>query len=57
MVPDEKIRELISAKASADQIRKVAIQTGMQSLREDGQKKVQAGITTKEEVMRVTEDV
>ncbi len=57
MTPDEKIRELISAKASADQIRKAAIQTGMQSLREDGQKKVQAGITTKEEVMRVTEDV
>ena len=57
MVPDEKIRELISAKASADQIRKTAIRAGMQLLRENGQKKINDGITTKEEVMRVTEEV
>jgi len=57
MRPSEKIRELISAKASADQIRKVAIQEGMQLLREDGQKKINEGITTKEEIMRVTEEI
>ncbi|MFH1615952.1 MAG: ATPase, T2SS/T4P/T4SS family [Planctomycetota bacterium] len=57
MRPSEKIRELISAKASADQIRKVAIEEGMQLLREDGQKKINEGITTKEEVMRVTEEI
>jgi len=57
MRPSEKIRELISAKASADQIRKAAIEAGMQLLREDGQKKINEGITTKEEVMRVTEEI
>jgi type IV pilus assembly protein PilB len=57
MVPDEKIRESISAKASSDQIRKAAIEAGMQLLHEDGQKKINEGITTKEEVMRVTEEI
>ena len=57
MRPSEKIRELISTKASADQIRKAAVEVGMQLLREDGQKKINDGITTKEEVMRVTEEI
>ncbi len=57
MVPDEKIRELISANASADQLRKAAIEGGMQLLREDGQKKINDRLTTKEEVMRVTEEI
>jgi type IV pilus assembly protein PilB len=56
MIPDERIRELISARASADEIRKSAIQAGMQLLREDGEKKINAGITTKEEVVRVAEE-
>ncbi len=57
MIPIEEIRALITAKASADQIRKAATEAGMQLLREDGLKKVASGITTKEEVMRVTEEV
>ncbi len=57
MIPDENIRELITAKASADQIRKTAIEAGMQLLRKDGKEKVNDGITTKEEVVRVTEEV
>jgi len=57
MRPDEKIRELISTKASSDQIRRAAIEAGMQLLREDGQKKINDGITTTEEVMRVTEEI
>jgi type IV pilus assembly protein PilB len=56
MIPSEGIRKLISAKASADEIRKVAVQAGMQLLREDGEKKIKAGKTTKEEVMRVAEE-
>jgi type IV pilus assembly protein PilB len=55
LIPSEKIRALITAKASADEIRKAAIEAGMQLLREDGQKKVESGITTIQEVMRVTE--
>lgn len=56
MVPDERIRKMINARASSDEIRKVAIEAGMQSLREDGQNKVNDGITTLEEVMRVAEE-
>jgi len=57
LIPSEKIRGLITAKTSADEIRKAAIEAGMQLLREDGQKKVESGITTIQEVMRVTEEV
>jgi type II secretory ATPase GspE/PulE/Tfp pilus assembly ATPase PilB-like protein len=56
MIPNEKIRGLITAKASADEIRKAAIESGMLLLREDGQRKVDSGITTKQEVMRVSEE-
>lgn len=57
MIPNEKIRGLIAVKASADEIRNAAIEAGMQILREDGQQKVNDGITTKEEVMRVTQEI
>jgi len=57
LIPSEKIRALVTAKASSDEIRKAAIEAGMQLLREDGKKKVKDGITTKQEVMRVTEEV
>ena len=57
MIPDENVRELITTKASTDQIRKTAIEAGMQLLRKNGKEKVNDGITTIEEVMRVTEEV
>ncbi len=57
LIPSEKIRALITAKASADEIRKIAVENGMTVLREDGQKKVADGITTIQEVMRVTQEV
>ena len=56
MIPSEEMRSLITAKASADEIRKAAIKAGMQLLCEDGRKKVEDGITTMQEVMRVTEE-
>jgi type IV pilus assembly protein PilB len=56
MIPSEEIRSLITAKASADEIRKAAIEAGMQLLCEDGRKKVEDGVTTMQEVMRVTEE-
>jgi len=56
MIPNEKIRGLITVKASADEIRKAAIDAGMLLLREDGQRKAESGITTKQEVMRVSEE-
>ncbi|MFO7871966.1 MAG: GspE/PulE family protein [Kiritimatiellia bacterium] len=49
-----EIRELILNKSSAADIRKKADELGMKSLRADGREKVEAGITTAEEIMRVT---
>ena len=50
----ERIRELILKSASADAIRKAAVDEGMRPLVQDGWIKVLKGITTLEEVMRVT---
>jgi len=52
---DKKIKELILAKASTDVIREEAIRQGMQTLRLSGWKKVFQGLTTPDEVMRVTQ--
>jgi type IV pilus assembly protein PilB len=52
---NEKIKQLISEKASTQVIREAAKKTvGMASLREDGLRKVLKGFTTLEEVDRVT---
>ena len=50
----EAIKELILSKADADQIREIALKEGMHTLREDGLLKIENGITTLEEVLRVT---
>ncbi len=52
---DEELRKMIDAKKSADEIKKKAVESGMKTLRQDGLKKVQLGITIPEEVIRVTE--
>jgi len=52
----EKIRDLILAKTSSSQIKRVAQEAGMKSLREDGIEKVLAGITSIDEVIRVTQE-
>ena len=51
----EPIKELIMKKASASKIKQKAISLGMKTLKDDGWEKVLAGITTIEEVMRVTQ--
>jgi type IV pilus assembly protein PilB len=48
------LRELAIERASADQLRRVAVQEGMQVLQLDGFDKVRAGVTSIEEVARVT---
>ncbi len=53
---DDELRALILAKADAAQIRARAISKGMVPLREDGAKRVCAGMTTAEEVLRVTQE-
>ena len=52
---DEEIRKLILQKAPAGEIKKKAVLQGMKTLAENGQEKVRQGITTPEEVLRVTE--
>jgi type IV pilus assembly protein PilB len=50
---NDKIKELILAKAPPHQIRRVAIESGMTTLAQSGLYKVKKGITTLEEVFRV----
>lgn len=52
----EEIKKLIVAKASADEIKRAALKEGMRDLRVDGLDKARAGITTIEEILRVTEE-
>jgi len=50
----DEISDMILAKASAHQIRQCADDLGMKTLIDDGMEKIENGITTIEEVMRVT---
>jgi len=50
----EEIRELILTGASANEIKKEAIKLGMLTLRQSGLRKIMAGTTSIEEVLRVT---
>lgn len=52
----ESIKKLIVSKASADEIQKEAIKEGMLTMLEDGFIKAVKGITSLEEIMRVTKE-
>ncbi len=54
MAVGEEIRELTLNGASADQIKRAAIKNGMRNLRHDGLRRALKGITSVEEVLRVT---
>jgi general secretion pathway protein E len=56
MEMNEEIRTLIMANADASKITEAARRNGMHSLREDGWLKIKNGVTTSEEVMRVTQE-
>jgi len=55
LVLNEALRKLVEERKSADMIKKKAIELGMKSLREDGLDKARGGLTTIEEILRVTE--
>ncbi len=55
MLIDEATQEMIYRQETAGQIKRLAVQAGMQTLRMDGARKVLAGITTASEVLRVTQ--
>jgi general secretion pathway protein E len=52
----DPIRTLVMRHASSQDIQQVALQEGMQTMYEDGLRKVVAGLTTIEEVLRVTQE-
>jgi type IV pilus assembly protein PilB len=54
LVPDDAMIELISRGATLNDLRDIAKKQGMTTLRGDGMEKVKAGITTLEEIYRVT---
>jgi general secretion pathway protein E/type IV pilus assembly protein PilB len=51
---DDEVRHMINNKCSTVELRKRAREMGMRTLREDGIRKVLAGMTTPEEVISVT---
>ena len=54
MATTSDLRKLIMQGASVDEIRQQALDDGMLTLRMDGMKKVEKGITTLEEVIKET---
>lgn len=54
MIVDDQIKELILGNASSGEIRKLAREKGMNTLREYGLLKIERGITTFLEVQRMT---
>ncbi len=53
---NEEIRDLIMQNADASKLTAAARRNGMRNLREDGWEKIAKGVTTVEEVMRVTQE-
>lgn len=56
LLMNDTIKNMITAKKSANEIKKAALDSGMRVLLDDGLDKVQKGITTVEEVLKVTEE-
>ncbi len=54
MLIDDKIRDMIVKKASSYEIKDYAVKNGMITLRDDAIRKVAQGVTTLDEVVRVT---
>ena len=57
LVMSEEIRRLILRRTESMEILRAAIAEGMKTMYDDGMMKAIAGITTVEEVLRVTRDV
>ncbi len=55
LMVNDAIRPLVMNRAAASTIAMAARQQGMRTLREDGWRKVRGGVTTLEEVLRVTQ--
>ena len=56
MTADDKVRSLIHNRAAESQLFVAAEAAGLRSMREDGERLVEEGVTSAEEVMRVTRE-
>jgi len=56
LVPNERIKEHVVERAPASSIKNEAMKEGMRTLRQDGLSKVLLGVTTLDEVIRVSAD-
>ena len=54
---DDAMRHLIVTTADATVLKAEAVRSGMRTLKQDGWTKVLAGVTTPDEVLRVTQEV
>ncbi|MBI3601853.1 MAG: type II/IV secretion system protein [Candidatus Omnitrophica bacterium] len=57
LIPNEGMRQMILNRRSSEEIRSVAQKEGMKSLRQAAVLKVKQGMTTPQEVLRITQDV
>ena len=56
LVTNDAIRAQIHQKAAEADIRTAALRAGMALMRQDGERLVQSGVTSREELVRVTRD-
>lgn len=56
MVADAAVRNLIHQQAAEAELTTAARAAGLRSMREDGERLITAGVTSMEEVLRVTRD-
>lgn len=55
LVLDDFLRDRVASSPNVTEFRRVCVERGMRTLRDDGFAKVQSGVTSVEEVLRVTE--
>ncbi|MFG6416243.1 type II secretion system ATPase GspE [Roseateles sp. DC23W] len=56
MVADDSVRSLIHNRAAESQLQAAAEANGLRSMREDGERLIESGVTSLEEVLRVTRE-
>ncbi|MFH1442230.1 MAG: type II secretion system ATPase GspE [Candidatus Omnitrophota bacterium] len=56
LIINDEIKNMVTAKMPANEIKKKCVSSGMRLLHEDGLEKVKNGITSIEEVLRVTQE-
>jgi type IV pilus assembly protein PilB len=56
LVMDDSLRDMVTRNPDVVQLRKLCRESGLVTLREDGMQKVMKGLTTVDEILRVTEN-